>query len=285
MMKINEQELDGFIIRSLEEDIRDGDHTSLATIPPHVMGKAKLLVKQDGILAGVYVAERIFKKVDNKLSIKIFKNDGSYVRKGEVAFEVEGSALSILQAERLVLNIMQRMSGIASITSQYVNKVKGSKVKIIDTRKTTPGIRFLEKAAVILGGGSNHRYGLYDMIMIKDNHVDFCGGIKQAIDAVGKYLNEKKLNLKIEIETRNLTEVQEVLNTGGVHRIMLDNFSVDEMKKAVNLIGGRFETEASGGMNLDNIAEYAQTGVDYISVGALTHSAVAMDMSLKATIN
>lgn len=285
MMKINEQELDGFIIRSLEEDIRDGDHTSLATIPPHVVGKAKLLVKQDGILAGVYVAERIFKKVDNKLSIKIFKNDGSYVRKGEVAFEVEGSALSILQAERLVLNIMQRMSGIASITSQYVNKVKGSKVKIIDTRKTTPGIRFLEKAAVILGGGSNHRYGLYDMIMIKDNHVDFCGGIKQAIDAVGKYLNEKKLNLKIEIETRNLTEVQEVLNTGGVHRIMLDNFSVDEMKKAVNLIGGRFETEASGGMNLDNIAEYAQTGVDYISVGALTHSAVAMDMSLKATIN
>lgn len=284
-MRINEQELNNFIARALEEDIQDGDHTSLATIPPHVMGKAKLLVKQEGILAGVYIAERIFKKVNNKLSIKINKEDGAYVRKGEIAFIVEGSALSILQAERLVLNIMQRMSGIATITSQYVNKVKGTKAKIIDTRKTTPGIRFLEKAAVILGGGSNHRHGLYDMIMIKDNHVDFCGGIPQAIDAVEKYLLEKKLNLKIEIETRNLEEVNQVLKRGGVHRIMLDNFSVEELKKAINLINGKFETEASGGMNLETIADYAKTGVDYISVGALTHSAVAMDMSLKATIN
>lgn len=284
-MKIDEQELDSFIIRALEEDIQGGDHTSMATIPPHVMGKAKLIVKQDGVLAGVYIAERIFKKVNNKLSIKIYKEDGAYVRKGEIAFLVEGSALSILQAERLVLNTMQRMSGIATITSEFVNKVKGTSTKIIDTRKTTPGIRFLEKAAVIMGGGSNHRHGLYDMIMIKDNHIDFCGSISQAIDAVEEYLVDKKLNLKIEVETRNIEEVNEALKRGGIHRIMLDNFSVEELKKAITLINGRFETEASGGINLETVANYASTGVNYISVGALTHSAVALDMSLKATIN
>ncbi len=283
-MKLDYNELNRFIDLALEEDIADGDHTSLACIPANTAGKARLLVKENGVLAGVDIAEYIFKKVDQNLSLRLNNNDGDYVSVGDIAFEVEGSALSILQAERLVLNIMQRMSGIATKTSGFVNEIKGTSAQIIDTRKTTPGIRFLEKAAVVIGGGANHRMGLYDMVMIKDNHIDFCGGIEAAIRSVNEYLRQKKLALRIEIETRSLEEVKQVLAVGNVHRIMLDNYTPEQTRQAVEIIDGHYETEASGGMTLKRVRAYAETGVDFISVGALTHSAVAMDLSLKAKI-
>lgn len=275
-------DLEKFIGHTLNEDIGEGDHTSLSCIPSSAKGKAKLLIKENGILAGVELAKHIFKKVDKKLRLKILIYDGEKVKKGDVAFFVEGKSQSILTAERLVLNCIQRMSGIATATNNYVQLCKGTKAKILDTRKTTPGMRTLEKWAMKMGGGVNHRFGLYDMILIKDNHVDYSGGIKNAIDAAIKYLIAKKKKLKIEIEARNINEVNEILSVGNVDRVLLDNFSATDMKKAIHLINSKFETEASGGINESNVRAYAQTGVDYISIGALTHSVKSLDMSLKA---
>lgn len=271
-----------FIDQALAEDVGDGDHTSLSCIPASAKGKAHLLVKEDGIVAGVGLALEIFKKVDKALKVKVFIKDGSPIKKGDIVLIVEGKSQSILVAERLVLNCMQRMSGIATATNKLVQLCKGTRTKVIDTRKTTPTIRGLEKWAVVLGGGANHRIGLYDMILIKDNHVDYAGGISQAIHAANNYLKSKKKKLKIEIETRNLQEVQQVLETGRVNRIMLDNFSIPDLKKALKLIAGKYETEASGGITEKTIARYAACGVDYISVGALTHSIKSLDLSLKA---
>lgn len=272
-----------FIARALAEDVGDGDHTSLSCIPASAKGKAQLLVKEDGIVAGVELALEIFRQVDKSLKVRVFIKDGSSIKKGDVVLIVEGKSQSILVAERLVLNCIQRMSGIATSTNKLVQLCKGTKTKVIDTRKTTPTIRGLEKWAVVIGGGANHRIGLYDMILIKDNHVDYAGGISQAIQAANSYLKKKKKKLKIEIETRNLKEVSQVLETGRVNRIMLDNFSIPELKKAVKLIAGKYETEASGGITEKTIASYANCGVDYISVGALTHSIKSLDLSLKAT--
>jgi len=276
--------IDQFIINSLSEDVGDGDHTSLATIPAGTRGKAKLLVKDEGILAGIELAAEIFHIIDDNLKLNIFLNDGAKVKHGDVAFEVEGDAQSILKAERLVLNCMQRMSGIATKTSHIVGILKGTNTKVLDTRKTTPGLRYIEKWAVRIGGGVNHRFGLYDMILIKDNHVDYSGGIRQAIENTLGYLKTNNKKLDIEIEVRNLDELEQVLQTGGVNRILLDNFGFDNLKTAVNMIGGRYITEASGGITIDNIADYAACGVDYISVGALTHSVKSLDLSLKAEI-
>lgn len=281
-MALDSQELNEFIRRSLKEDVGDGDHTSLACIPADAIGKAKLLVKENGILAGMTVAKAIFEAVDPDIKMVELMQDGDKMRYGDIAFRVEGKAISLLTAERLVLNCMQRMSGVATLTRQYVNAIAGTHARVIDTRKTTPGIRMLEKYAVTVGGGANHRMGLYDMIMIKDNHIDFSGGIPQAIERAQKYLKEKGLDLKIEVETRNMDEVQQVLAIGGIDRIMLDNFPPTLLRKAVQLIGGKYETEASGGIRLSNIRQYAESGVDFISVGALTHSAVSLDLSLKA---
>lgn len=281
-MNLDLQTLAAFIRLALEEDVRDGDHTSLACVPPDAMDSAILKVKEDGILCGLPVAQAVFKAVDPNLEMEILMKEGDVMKKGDIAFRVKGSALSILTAERLVLNCMQRMSGIATLTAKYVQQVQGTNTKVIDTRKTTPGIRFLEKYAVTVGGGANHRMGLYDMVMIKDNHVDFAGGISNAIDRVHHYLQNKNLSLKIEVETRNLTEVAEVLQKGGIHRIMLDNFTPELLKEAIQMIGGKYETEASGGIKLDTIRSYALSGVDFISVGAITHSAVSLDLSLKA---
>ena len=283
MRLLDNPELKRIIRNALEEDVKEGDHTSLACIPHDATGKAKLLVKDNGILAGIPVAIAVFAEVDSSLEMDIDIEDGTAVKKGDIAFEVSGSAISILTAERIVLNCMQRMSGIATLTNRYVQAIKGTKAKVIDTRKTTPGIRLLEKYAVTVGGGANHRMGLYDMIMIKDNHVDFSGGIAQAIDRTHQYLKSKNLDLQIEVETRNLDEVKQVLDRGGIDRIMLDNFTPEVMKNAVDMIQGRFETEASGGIVLETIRSYAETGVDFISVGALTHSATSLDLSLKAT--
>lgn len=271
-----------FIDNALAEDLGDGDHTSLATIPAGTQGKARLLVKDAGILAGVELAETIFATVDPQLKLQIFLNDGATVKPGDIAFEVSGDAQSILKAERLVLNTMQRMSGIATRTHHIVGLLKGTNAKVLDTRKTTPGMRYLEKWAVRIGGGYNHRFGLYDMILIKDNHVDYSGGISNAINNTLQYLKDQNKKLQIEIEVRNLTELEDVLKTGGVNRILLDNFGPAQLKEAVNIIDGRYMTEASGGITMDNIAEYAATGVDYISVGALTHSVKSLDLSLKA---
>lgn len=284
-MLLDNPELDKIISNALHEDVRDGDHTSLACIPADATGHAQLLVKQDGILAGLPIAIKVFAAVDPRLEMDIFMDEGDAMKKGDIAFKVTGSAISILTAERLVLNSMQRMSGIATLTHQYVKAIEGTKAKVIDTRKTTPGIRLLEKYAVTVGGGANHRMGLYDMIMIKDNHVDFSGGIPQAIERTHQYLKNKGLDLRIEVETRNLDEVRQVLEVGGIHRIMLDNYTPELMKEAVELIAGRYETEASGGIKLDTIRSYAETGVDFISVGALTHSAVSLDLSLKAVFH
>ncbi len=275
-------ELTEFIDFILDEDIKEGDHTSLSCIPASASGRAKLLVKADGILAGIDLAQQIFHRVDKNLVIDLFLPDGSAVKYGDIAFTVEGKTQSILTAERVVLNCMQRMSGIATMTHRFVSKTEGTKAKVLDTRKTTPGFRFIEKWAVRIGGGTNHRMGLYDMIMIKDNHHDFCGGITNAIKTTQKYLKENNLSIKIEIEVRNLTELQEVLDIGQVDRIMLDNFDVATTKEAVALVDGRFPLESSGGINLDTIAGYAQAGVDYVSVGALTHSYTSLDLSLKA---
>ncbi len=281
-MLLDEPALKKFILNALEEDVRDGDHTSLACIPGEAAGHAKLLIKEDGILAGIPVAIAVFAAVDPTLEMDIFMDEGDAMKKGDIAFKVSGSAISILTAERLVLNCMQRMSGIATLTGKYVKAIEGTHAKVIDTRKTTPGIRMLEKYAVTVGGGANHRMGLYDMIMIKDNHVDFSGGIPQAIARTHEYLKAKGLDLRIEVETRNLDEVRQILVTGGVHRIMLDNYTPELMKEAVALIDGKYETEASGGIKLDTIRSYAETGVDFISIGALTHSATSLDLSLKA---
>jgi nicotinate-nucleotide pyrophosphorylase (carboxylating) len=279
---LDKELVDQFIINALKEDVGDGDHTSLSTIPADTIGKAQLLVKDEGILAGVELAIEIFKVVDPSLKVTIFLQDGAAVKYKDVAFEVEGSARSILVAERLVLNCMQRMSGIATKTREIVDLLKGTNTKVLDTRKTTPGLRYLEKWAVKIGGGVNHRFGLYDMILIKDNHVDYAGGIRQAIDSANQYLTDHHKKLVIEIEVRNLEELEQVLQTGNINRILLDNFSFAELRQAVNIINGRFITEASGGITIDTIREYADCGVDYISVGALTHSVKSLDLSLKA---
>ncbi len=275
-------ELTNFIAQIIEEDIRDGDHTSLSCIPADATDKARLIIKGEGILAGVDLGLQIFNQIDPDLKVEVLINDGTAVKYGDIGFYVSGKTQSILKAERLVLNCMQRMSGIATMTSKFVKLTEGTQVKVLDTRKTTPGFRALEKWAVRIGGGHNHRMGLYDMIMIKDNHHDYAGGIKEAILSTRKYLEEKGLDLKVEIEVRNLEELNTVLEVGQVDRIMLDNFSPELIVDAVKIIDGRFETEASGGINLDTIAAYAKTGVDYISVGALTHSYESMDISLKA---
>ncbi|MCK4664537.1 MAG: carboxylating nicotinate-nucleotide diphosphorylase [Bacteroidales bacterium] len=274
--------LDKLIELAIKEDIGNGDHTTLACIPENSYGKAQLLIKETGIIAGVEIADKIFKKFEPEIKINILIKDGTKVNYGDIVFFVEGKVHSLLTAERLVLNVMQRMSGIATKTNIYVEKLKGLKAKILDTRKTTPGMRFLEKKAVKIGGGENHRMGLYDMIMIKDNHVDFAGGIKNAIHNTKDYLKENNKNLKIEIEARNIDEINVIIETGGIDRIMLDNFSIEETKKAVALINGKYETESSGGITLKTIREYAECGVDYISVGALTHQINSLDMSLKA---
>lgn len=274
--------IDEIIKQALIEDIREGDHTSLSTIPAKSLGKAQLIVKQKGIIAGVDISDRVFKAVDPTLKFTKKIEDGTRVNIGDIVFELEGSSISILSGERLALNFMQRMSGIATTTSIYVEKIKGLSTQLLDTRKTTPLLRELEKMAVKFGGGDNHRMGLYDMIMIKDNHIDFAGGIEKAIDACSSYLVEKHLDLKIEIEVRNIEELSQVLKKGGVHRIMLDNFSVKTMREAVKLIDGKYETEASGGITLDTIRGYAETGVDFVSVGALTHQIKSLDLSLKA---
>ena len=271
-----------FINNALSEDVGDGDHTSLSTIPADATGKAKLLVKDEGILAGVELAAEIFHVVDPNLKLNVFLQDGAPVKYNDIAFEVEGNSRSILTAERLVLNCMQRMSGIATKTRQIVDLLKGTNTKVLDTRKTTPGLRYLEKWAVRIGGGVNHRFGLYDMILIKDNHVDYAGGIRQAIESANQYLTDNGKKLAIEIEVRNLDELEQVLQTGRVNRILLDNFNFDDMRQAVGIIQGRYMTEASGGITIDNIREYADCGVDYISVGALTHSVKSLDLSLKA---
>ena len=273
-----------FIKNALLEDIGAGDYTSLSTIPENATGKAKLLVKDDGIIAGISLALDIFKAVDAGLKVDVLIEDGALVKYGDIAFYVEGSARSILAAERLVLNTMQRMSGIATTTHQIVEKLSSTNTKVLDTRKTTPNIRFLEKWAVKIGGGVNHRFGLYDMILIKDNHVDYAGGIANAIGAAKSYLINNNLNIQIEIEVRNEAELAEVLNIGGVDRILLDNFNFEQLKKAVKTINKRFITEASGGITPENALAYAECGVDFISMGALTHSVKSLDMSLKAMI-
>lgn len=279
---MNDLWLIAFIKNAINEDLGDGDHTSQACIPNNQKGKAKLLVKESGIIAGIEIAQKIFKQFDKDFTFEIFKKDGDYCHSGDIAFFVEGKSSLLLQAERLVLNVMQRMSGIATQTGKYVNELKGLKTKVLDTRKTTPGFRFFEKEAVRIGGGVNHRIGLYDMILIKDNHIDFAGGNIKAIERVHEYLLQNKKDLKIEIEARTINDVKEIISFGKVDRIMLDNFSIEDTKFAVELINGKFETESSGGITIDNLREYGECGVDFISVGALTHHVRSLDLSLKA---
>lgn len=280
---MNIDELENRLIElAFAEDIGDGDHTTLCCIPEDATGSSHLLIKEDGILAGVEVAKNVFAAFDPMLKVEVRIPDGSPVKVGDIAMVVTGKTRSLLQTERLMLNIMQRMSGIATMTRQYVERLKGTHTRILDTRKTTPGLRMLEKQAVKIGGGTNHRIGLFDMILLKDNHIDFAGGIENAIDRCHRYLKDKKLDLKIEIEVRDFGELQRVLDKGGVDRVMLDNFSVPDTRKAVKLIAGRVETESSGGITFDTIRDYAEQGVDFISVGALTHSVKGLDMSFKA---
>ena len=281
MLSVNELE-DRLIDLAFAEDIGDGDHTTLCCIPETAMGKSHLLIKEEGILAGVEVAKKVFNRFDPTMQVEVLIGDGAHVKVGDIAMVVTGKTRSLLQTERLMLNIMQRMSGIATMTSRYVERLKGTNTRMLDTRKTTPGLRMLEKQAVKIGGGVNHRIGLFDMILLKDNHVDFAGGITNAIDRCHAYLQEKGLDLKIEIEVRNFDELNQVLTHGGVNRIMLDNFSVSDTKKAVDIIAGRYETESSGGITYETIRDYAEQGVDFISVGALTHSVKGLDMSFKA---
>ena len=281
MYTVDELE-DRLIDLAFAEDIGDGDHTTLCCIPEDATGKSHLLIKEDGILAGVEVARRVFARFDPALRVEELMGDGSKVKKGDSAVIVSGKIRSLLQTERLMLNIMQRMSGIATATARYVELLKGTRTRILDTRKTTPGMRMLEKQAVKIGGGVNHRIGLFDMILLKDNHVDFAGGISNAIDRCHEYLKAKSLDLKIEIEVRNFDELRQVIAHGGVDRIMLDNFSVEDTREAVGMIAGRYETESSGGITFETIRSYAECGVDYISVGALTHSVKCLDMSFKA---
>ena len=264
------------------EDIGDGDHTTLSCIPSTANGKSQLIIKENGVLAGVEVARKVFQAFDPELKMTVFIKDGAEVKVGDVAFVVEGKIQSLLQTERLMLNIMQRMSGVATRTREYVKALEGTKTRVLDTRKTTPGLRLLEKEAVKIGGGVNHRIGLYDMILLKDNHVDFAGGIAQAIQRTKAYLKEKGKDLKIEIEVRNFDELAQVIAEGGVDRIMLDNFTPENTRKAVDIIAGKYETESSGGITFSTLKEYAECGVDYISVGALTHSVKSLDMSFKA---
>lgn len=273
---------DRLIDLSFSEDIGDGDHTTLCCIPEDAMGKSKLLIKEEGILAGMRIAKEVFHRFDPTMEVEQFIEDGAHVKPGDVAMIVTGKVRSLLQTERLMLNIMQRMSGIATMTAKYVERLKGTHTHVLDTRKTTPGMRMLEKEAVKIGGGMNHRIGLFDMILLKDNHIDFAGGIVQAIDRCHAYLQEKGLDLKIEIEVRNFDELQQVLDHGGVNRIMLDNFTPADTRKAVELIDHRYEVESSGGITFDTIRDYAEQGVDFISVGALTHSVKGLDMSFKA---
>lgn len=271
-----------FIENAIREDIGNGDHTSLATIPENTVGKAKLIIKDSGILAGIDMVQRVFYFIDNEINLDIILDDGARVLTNDVAFTVEGKVHSILKAERLILNIMQRMSGIATETRRYVEKLQGLKTKVLDTRKTSPGLRFMEKEAVRIGGGANHRMGLFDMILIKDNHIDYAGGIAKALKQTQEYLSVQKKKLKIEIEARNLNDVGTILEIGGIQRIMLDNFSLDDTRKAVEMIKGKFETESSGKITIDNVRDYAECGVDFVSVGALTHHIKSLDMSLKA---
>ena len=282
MLSVNELE-DRLIDLAFAEDIGDGDHTTLCCIPETAMGKSHLLIKEDGILAGVEVAKRVFARFDPEMKVEVLIGDGAHVRKGDIAMVVvSGKVRSLLQTERLMLNIMQRMSGIATMTNKYVERLKGTNTHVLDTRKTTPGMRMLEKQAVKIGGGMNHRIGLFDMILLKDNHIDFAGGIANAINRCHEYLREKGLDLKIEIEVRNFDELRQAMECGGINRIMLDNFSVADTRKAVEMVAGRFETESSGGITFDTIRDYAECGVDFISVGALTHSVKGLDMSFKA---
>lgn len=282
-MNLNKTILEPFILNALAEDIGDGDHTSLSTIPVGQTGSAKLLIKENGIIAGIEVALEIFKAVDPDLKSDVLIHDGDIVKSGDVAFYINGSVHSILRAERLVLNTMQRMSGIASTTNRIVKKLEGTGTKVLDTRKTTPGLRYIEKLAVKIGGGVNHRFGLYDMILIKDNHVDYAGGIANAISSAQSYLIKNRINIPVEVEVRNLDELKEVMNFGKIDRILLDNFSLLTLKEAVTLINGTYITEASGGITEENVLEYANCGVDYVSMGALTHSVKSLDMSLKAS--
>lgn len=282
-MKTKDELIDELLDLAFAEDIGDGDHTTLCCIPADEMGKQHLLVKEEGILAGVEIAKKVFHKFDPELKMTVFINDGAHVKPGDVAFVVEGRVRSLLQTERLMLNIMQRMSGIATMTAKYMERLKGLKTKVLDTRKTTPGMRMLEKEAVRIGGGMNHRIGLFDMILLKDNHVDFAGGIANAINKANEYIKANhKDGMKIEIEVRNLDELDEALATGHVDRIMLDNFTPENTKKAVDIVAGRCELESSGGITFDTLRDYGECGVDYISVGALTHSVKGLDMSFKA---
>lgn len=281
-MKTKDELIDELLDLAFAEDIGDGDHTTLCCIPEDEMGKSQLIVKEEGILAGVDIAMKVFKKFDPELKPTVFIHDGVHVKPGDIAFVVEGKVRSLLQTERLMLNIMQRMSGIATVTHKYMEELKGLKTKVLDTRKTTPGMRMLEKEAVKIGGGVNHRIGLFDMILLKDNHVDFAGGIANAINKAKDYIKKNNKDLKIEIEVRNLDELKQVLEIGGVDRIMLDNFTPQLTKEAVKMIDGKYETESSGGITFATLREYGECGVDYISVGALTHSVKGLDMSFKA---
>jgi nicotinate-nucleotide pyrophosphorylase (carboxylating) len=272
---------DKLIDLAIAEDIGDGDHSSLSCIPNDAVGEVQLMLKDSGVLAGVEVAQKVYQRIDSQINFTPFLTDGAFVKFGDIGFSAKGRVHSLLQAERIVLNIMQRMSGIASQTNVYVKLIEGTRAKVLDTRKTTPGMRVFDKLAVRIGGGHNHRMGLYDMIMLKDNHVDFAGGVRQAIEKANSYLKSTGRNIDIEIETRNFEEIMEVIEVGGVKRIMLDNFSVENTRKAVALIDGRFEVESSGGITLDTIRGYAETGVDFISVGALTHQIKSLDMNLK----
>ncbi len=274
--------IDQLIALSFAEDIGDGDHTTLSCIPDTAMGKSRLIIKEEGIIAGVEMAREIFHRFDHEMKMEVYINDGAHVKPGDVAFVVEGKVQSLLQTERLMLNVMQRMSGIATITNEYVKLLEGTKCRVLDTRKTTPGMRLMEKDAVRIGGGCNHRIGLFDMILLKDNHIDFAGGIPQAVSRAQEYCKAKGKNLKIEVEVRNFDELNQVLALEGVDRVMLDNFSVENTRKAVEIVGGRLEVESSGGITFDTIRSYAECGVDFVSVGALTHSVKSLDMSFKA---
>lgn len=280
----NENQFEQLISSALKEDLGEGDQTSQACIDENAIGKAILKIKDEGVLAGLEVAQRIFSFVEKDSFLEKFKNDGDVMHEGEIAFEVTARTRTILSCERLVLNCMQRMSGIATLTKKYTDKLKGYSTKLLDTRKTTPNFRLLEKEAVRIGGGVNHRFGLYDMIMLKDNHIDFCGGIENAIEKAWKYVQEKKPGLQIEVETRSVEDVKKVMQTGKINRIMLDNFSPTQIEEALKIINGKYETEASGGITLDNIESYAVTGVDYISTGAIIHQAKSLDLSLKAEL-
>ncbi len=280
-MKTKDQLIDDLLTLAFAEDVGDGDHTTLSTIPADERGVQRLIIKEEGVLAGVEMARRVFEKFDPELKMTVYIEDGAHVKPGDVAFEVEGTVRSLLQTERVMLNIMQRMSGIATQTARYQARLEGLKTKVLDTRKTTPGLRMLEKEAVRIGGGCNHRIGLFDMILIKDNHVDFAGGITQAVNAAKSYCKEKGKDLKIEVEVRDTSEILEALEA-GVDRIMLDNFTPERTREAVKLIGGRVEVESSGGITLDTLRDYGECGVDFISVGALTHSVKGLDMSFKA---